>query len=513
MRLLIADDERLVRYHIRCLVAEADPTIEVMEVDNGRELVELVMDRRVDAALVDIRMPKLDGLQALRELSLKGRAVPWAVLSSHSEFEYAKRALDLGALGYALKPPSAEEIASLVMKLSAAFDRSLNEHAQAFEREWIRIAYDGAVDLPSARPGSLFTAALLVADGEGTESEVRSRLATIARVAADRALRHAEEGLRAAPLLRPEALHLELAACAEATEGGEPNADAMRRFWTELASAAAAERGVQEADEAPAKPVRIAVVVAESAEDPTEARGGLESALSMLELRALLPAGVIDVHTAGKTLTAFGAADLEAAIAIAHALSAMAKRDRTGLREAVAAYAAAERAGIGDRGREVLSHFLGRVLPEAVKDDLCGTALQAACEKTMESGGGEAGGRRGEGDTIAAVEEFVRRRFAERLSLAETARIFGLTPNYLSALFHRRVGMTFVEYATELRLSRAREFLRTGKSVKEAAWAVGYGSERHFARLYRERFGSPPVEEKRANQQQQSEAAADARKS
>jgi transcriptional regulator GlxA family with amidase domain len=34
--------------------------------------------------------------------------------------------------------------------------------------------------------------------------------------------------------------------------------------------------------------------------------------------------------------------------------------------------------------------------------------------------------------------------------------------------------------------------------VKEAAWAVGYGSERHFARLYRQRFGSPPVEEKRA---------------
>jgi transcriptional regulator GlxA family with amidase domain len=50
---------------------------------------------------------------------------------------------------------------------------------------------------------------------------------------------------------------------------------------------------------------------------------------------------------------------------------------------------------------------------------------------------------------------------------------------------------------TGLRLSRARELLRAGRSVKEAAWAVGYGSERHFARLYRDRYGVPPGDEKR----------------
>ncbi len=504
MRLLIADDERLVRYHIRCLVEEEDPSITVLEAENGKELVDLVASGRTDAALVDIRMPKLDGLQALRELTGKARQIPWAVLSSHSEFEYAQRALELGALAYTLKPPSAEEIGALVGKLRAAFERSLESRAHAFEREWARLAYEGGAALPSAAEGSLFGAALLISDGACTEAASRARLTAVTRIVMERARRHAEEGLLAAVLSRPELPALEIACCAESA-CGEPDADAMRRFWNEIASAAAAEPSGYDRDDAirpspatgedgPAsRSVRVFLAVTESAEDPTEARGGLDSALAVLERRALLPAGAHPVHAAQQLLVSFGAADQEAAAAVSRALTAAATRNRAALREAAAAYAAAVKAGITERALEAIDHFLGRTLPDAAGTD----DPIAACAKALEDQEGSAEGRRAEGDTITAVEEFVRRRFAEGLSLAETARIFGLTPNYLSALFHRRVGMTFVEYATELRLSRARELLRAGKSVKEAAWAVGYGSERHFARLYRDRFGGPPGDEKR----------------
>ncbi len=504
MRLLIADDERLVRYHIRCLVEEADPSVAVIEAENGRELVDLVASGRIDAALVDIRMPKLDGLQALRELTGTSKRIPWAVLSSHSEFEYAQRALELGALAYILKPPSAEEVRALVAKLRAAFERSLESRAHAFEREWARLAYEGEVALPSAAEGSLFGAALLIVDGAGAETETRARLAAVTRIVKERARRHAEEGLRAAVVLRPESLALEIACGVEGT-GGEPDADALRRFWSEVASAAAAEPSGQDRDGAvrpvsapgedgsAVRPIRVFLAVTESAEDPTEARGGLESALAVLERRALLPAGAQSVLAAQQLLARFGAADQEAAAALSRALAAAATRDRSALREAAAAYAAAAKSGIAERGAEALRRFQVRALPFAAGAD----DPIAACEMALEDRDGAAEGRRAEGDTIAAVEEFVRRRFAEGLSLAETARIFGLTPNYLSALFHRRVGMTFVEYATGLRLSRARELLRAGKSVKEAAWAVGYGSERHFARLYRDRYGVPPGDEKR----------------
>jgi AraC-like DNA-binding protein len=305
---------------------------------------------------------------------------------------------------------------------------------------------------------------------------------------------------------------MEVGLCAEATGESGPDLDAMRLFWNELALAAATAGGSArmesdigdpaDCDENRGRAARVTIIVAESAEDPAEGRSGLEAVRLLINRRALLSPGAIEAQAAARQLTSFGTADLEAATSLAHSVAAVVERDGTALREAVASFAAASRAGIGERALDLLRRFIERTLPgkragEALSDT-SGADLLRVCEKAMELSGGAAPARPGDGDTIAAVEEFVRRRFAERLSLAETARIFGLTPNYLSALFHRRIGMTFVEYATELRLTRARELLRSGKSVKEAAWAVGYGSERHFARLYRQRFGSPPVEEKRA---------------
>ena len=56
MRLVIADDEGLLRYHLRSLVEEADQTAEILEAENGRELVSIVLRGDADAAFVDIRM-------------------------------------------------------------------------------------------------------------------------------------------------------------------------------------------------------------------------------------------------------------------------------------------------------------------------------------------------------------------------------------------------------------------------------------------------------------------------
>jgi AraC-like DNA-binding protein len=95
-----------------------------------------------------------------------------------------------------------------------------------------------------------------------------------------------------------------------------------------------------------------------------------------------------------------------------------------------------------------------------------------------------------------SIKAYLQRHGFEGITLAKAARDLGFTPNYLSFLFHRQTGTTFTEYITELRLQRARELLWSGKSVKESAWAVGYGSERHFARLYRHRFGCSPGADK-----------------
>jgi len=107
IRVLLADDEALIRAGIRLVLETADDIEIVAEAANGAEAIELVRRHQIDVALLDIRMPKLDGLAAAEQLT---RLVPHTrivMLTTFGEDEYVARALRAGAAGFLLKdtPP------------------------------------------------------------------------------------------------------------------------------------------------------------------------------------------------------------------------------------------------------------------------------------------------------------------------------------------------------------------------------------------------------------------------
>ena len=103
IRVLIADDEPLVRAGIRAVLA-ADPGFEVVaEAENGREAVELAVAHRPDVVLLDVMMPVLDGLAAAAELSRTVPDVGVLVLTTFSADEHIAAALAGGARGFLLK--------------------------------------------------------------------------------------------------------------------------------------------------------------------------------------------------------------------------------------------------------------------------------------------------------------------------------------------------------------------------------------------------------------------------
>ncbi|MGI5349059.1 response regulator [Streptomyces sp. CA-250714] len=110
IRVLIADDEPMVRAGVRAILG-TDPAIEVVaEAGDGHEAVELARLHRPDVAVLDIRMPKADGIEALAAL---GRAVPGTravVLTTFGEDDYILRALGGGAAGFLVKAGEPEEL-------------------------------------------------------------------------------------------------------------------------------------------------------------------------------------------------------------------------------------------------------------------------------------------------------------------------------------------------------------------------------------------------------------------
>ncbi|HPG13176.1 MAG TPA: response regulator transcription factor [Microthrixaceae bacterium] len=116
IRVLIADDQRIVRAGLR-LILDAEPDIEVVaEAVDGREAVELAEDLRPDVCLLDIRMPELDGIEATRLLAGPDVTDPLAVvvITTFDLDEYVHGALKAGARGFLLKDAGPDLLAQAV---------------------------------------------------------------------------------------------------------------------------------------------------------------------------------------------------------------------------------------------------------------------------------------------------------------------------------------------------------------------------------------------------------------
>jgi AraC-like DNA-binding protein len=109
---------------------------------------------------------------------------------------------------------------------------------------------------------------------------------------------------------------------------------------------------------------------------------------------------------------------------------------------------------------------------------------------------GVEGGRAGPARfRIAEAESYIRERYAENLTLSGVAARFGFNPSYFSRLFSERTGVHVIEFINSIRIEKSCLFLRrSGLSVSEIAYSVGYNNLSHFNRTFRRIVGMGPRE-------------------
>jgi DNA-binding NarL/FixJ family response regulator len=172
IRVLLADDQRVVREGLGTLLGLLEGIELVGTAADGEEAVSLAAEHDPDVVLMDLRMPRVDGVEAIRRLAARGERPRAIALTTYADDASVLGALRAGARGYLTKDAGAEEILAAVQAVArgeAALDPAVQHHVLAALTE------PAVSDLPDGLTPREVEVLRLIAEGL-TNTEIAERL-------------------------------------------------------------------------------------------------------------------------------------------------------------------------------------------------------------------------------------------------------------------------------------------------------------------------------------------------
>ena len=170
MRVLIAEDETIIRLDLRGLLEGAGHEV-CAEAKDGVEAVELARSRRPDVALLDVKMPRLDGIEAARQI-LDERPIPIVMLTAYGQDELVSRAIEAGVFGYLVKPFREADVLPAIQTARARHE----------ELEELREETESLAEALAARKAIERAKGILMAQEGLTEQDAFARLRKASQV-------------------------------------------------------------------------------------------------------------------------------------------------------------------------------------------------------------------------------------------------------------------------------------------------------------------------------------------
>lgn len=457
MKILIVDDERLVRVTLHSMLEELYPgEHEIDQAADSMEMKRFMEKKQFDLVFLDINMPRQQGLDAMAHLREEYKETQWCILTGYSYFAYAKRAIELGAKGYLLKPPNPEELKAFMEQIQKEREKSSRQNRSVFS-EIVRngIYLDDFSGI--SQNGKTYMLYVFFVDAA---QEVRRR------VLYQMMYQKLEE--QTEYMQRESALFFwttgELCLLMEGTESMR-----MPHFLKQHMM------GCEDS---------ILSGFSAKLADIHELKTTLKLILALAPLRLQMePLEMLRIEKLDKDpqimkkqyfceqlekLTSeFLAGDLEE---FNHTLLRLTERVN-------------EKDHFTEQIKKHLEVIWGVKFDADNMKSLLPELKSLLVKRKMQSPNA----------LIERIQEYAEQNYMEDVSIGHMGEVFQITPTYLSRLFREKTGKKYIDYVTEIRMEKADEFLKTGKyPVKEVSKMVGYSSEKHFSRNYKKHFGFSP---------------------
>lgn len=485
MKILIADDEKMSRVTLRSMLSEIDLPFELVgEAADGESMIKKIKALEPSLVIVDIHMPKLNGLDAIKKTKDDYPDIQWIVLTGFSKFQYAKQSIDLGVYRYLLKPVNPEELRNALKELYTQYRKSFMNRNKQFENE--AVGMFSGMKKPdqyySQFANQSFTGWVLRFDsslsddlriqkqqkyyGELT-ADIESRMDKNVNIAVfplndfelavvtvfDSSFQNNVEQLKKACFLRSIELNSSshfLITCIELPY--------YQKF-------SALKQEVKSLDNIFCIRILFDFCRKIALED-----------LKMYEKDKRL----FEICSTLTTIqSCYINSDYLNYTKQASELKKLLKKDT-----------------ILDKSKKAnMAYFLKAAMDCEVtplepfsewnlKIEQCGENMLAknstACNET---------------NIIYQVKKYIDQNYMKEIGIAEISDALNITPNYLSSLFHRETGSTFTKYLTNTRMLKAKELLLIPNSkVKDVAINVGYYNTRYFTKLFKKYYKYYPSE-------------------
>ena len=472
MFILIADDEKIIRYSLQSMLNELYPDEHLyIFAANGRDAVAQIKKLPPDIAFLDIRMPLLNGLDVIEECSEFAPHTKWVVLTGYAEFEYAQKAIRLSAFSYLLKPIDTKTLKEVVDELKLIRQKEVQNKNMVFSLDIIRSFQIS--DLLDTDEISLLPYA------EGNYIILQIFFDTPQK--------------KSLYSIKQELFHLFELYCKES-----PSVLFSAVFFNingELCI-------ICSVNEAWPLIRQVNYQIQNYPDDMVSVFYGTGNTLKSIYDLSRKIISISDIRiirscrTATNIDTLLSIEELPQLLLLCHEIDTFVSQALAGNRESMRIQAAALSANDAlDSIFQSIDHSkLYLYLEHILEIKLYTKTYQGFIEEMYHKTCLLLDNRRNSSFDITAVKDFVYKNYETDVSISHISEYFNISSSHFSKVFHDKTGQKYIDFVTEVRMERAKRLLREYPdiSVKETAESVGYVSVRHFSKVFQKYTGVLP---------------------